>query len=395
MTSGRSQICDEFSLARGGPLFRCLLRLRLMRPDLDPVRWRALVAVLLTWVPLLALSAVQGTVLGGQVSIPFLRDLTVSIRFLVALPLLIVAERVIHARSSDVVHHFVDSGLVAERDVPAYESTIRQMLALVSSGWAEVAILAVVVVGSASLRLEFSGISSTWQFLSSPSGMTRTPAGWWYLVVSIPIFQFLLGRWLWRYLVWCWFLWRLSRFDLRLLPTHPDRAAGLAFVGMFQRKFCVLIVAFSSLLAAHFGQEILFGGASLQRYTNTIVGNVVLMLALFLGPLLVFSPKLWEVQRRGFLQYSTLANRYTQAFDRKWIEGEAPEGEALIGSGDIQSLADLGNSFSVVREMRFVPFDSRLTIIPIAASAVVPILPLALTVFPLDEIVRKILGILL
>ena len=126
-----------------------------------------------------------------------------------------------------------------------------------------------------------------------------------------------------------------------------------------------------------------------------ILGNVLLMVIIFLGPYFVFSSKLFETMRHGFLAYSTLADDYTRAFERKWIGGAAPEGEPLLGSGDIQSLADLANSFAIIRNMRLVPFDLKLTIIPIVGCAVIPFLPLALTVFPFEQIVEKIIGILL
>jgi hypothetical protein len=126
-----------------------------------------------------------------------------------------------------------------------------------------------------------------------------------------------------------------------------------------------------------------------------ILGYVVLVLLILLGPLLIFSFRLFEVKRRGLLEYGALANQYTRTFDRKWIRGEAPEGEALIGSADIQSLADLGNSFQIIREMRLAPIDLWTTIVPMAAFTAVPFLPLALTVLPFEEILKKIIGILL
>jgi hypothetical protein len=258
---------------------------------------------------------------------------------------------------------------------------------------AEGIILAVVLFSTAFLRLEFSG-SSTWQILVSPSGVTRTMAGWWHVFISLPIFQFLMARWLWRYLIWCWLLWRISGLDLQLIPIHPDLAAGLGFLGAAQAKFGIIVLAFSVILSSHWGEEILFGGASLAHYKMTILAYVVLVLFVLLGPLLIFSFRLFEVQRRGILEYGALANQYTRSFDRKWIRGEAPEGEALIGSADIQSLADLKNSFDIVRQMRFAPIDLWMTIVPMAAFTVVPFLPLALTVFPFDEIVKRIIGIL-
>ncbi|GAB4343827.1 MAG: hypothetical protein Kow0099_22610 [Candidatus Abyssubacteria bacterium] len=119
-----------------------------------------------------------------------------------------------------------------------------------------------------------------------------------------------------------------------------------------------------------------------------------LMLVIFLGPLLVFSSKLYEVRRKGLLEYGALADEYVRSFDRKWLRGKAPEGESLIGSADIQSLADFGNSFEVMRKMR--PFVFNLsTMISLAGAAAIPMVPLVLTEIPLNEIITRILGLLL
>ena len=385
----------DISLFGDSILFKFLVRLRLIRPDREPLYVRAIFLALLTWLPLLVFSAIQGLAWGGAVKVPFVHDITISVRLLLALPLLIVADSVVGLRANQVLRHFVESGLVDGDDVPRYEALVRRLTGLVSSAAVMYLIVPLVVGTSIFLRLEFSEPSSTWQILVSPSGMTRTAAGWWHLVVSTPIFQFLLWRWLYRYLVWCWFLRGVSRLDLRLIATHPDQAGGLSFLGVFEVDFCPIIFAVASLISAHIGQEILFAGTSLRQYTMMILGNVLLMVTIFLGPYFVFSSKLFETMRRGFLAYSTLADDYTRSFERKWIGRKAPEGEPLLGSSDIQSLADLANSFAIIRNMRLVPFDLKLTIIPIVACAVIPFLPLALTVFPLEQIVEKIIGILL
>jgi hypothetical protein len=395
MTNQPSLNLDEFSLAKGGLFFKLLVRMRLMRPDLAPTHRRAVVLALITWLPLLILSAFQGLALGGPVGIPFLFDFPISVRLLLTLPLLIVAERVIDQRTQMVVKHLFQSGLVRRSDHPAFESSVQQVLRMRNSFLAEGVIAGLVILGVAFLKMEFSGTLSTWQFLVSSSGATRTLAGWWHVLVSIPLVQFILLRWAWRYLIWCWFLWRISRLDLHLVPTHPDMAAGLGFLGLAQAKYAIIMLALSSLLSSQIGQEILFGGASLASYRMTILVFVALILITFLGPLLVFSPKLFDTMRKGLLEYGALANEYTQSFERKWIRREAPGGEALIGSADIQSLADLGNSFEIVRKMRPAPFDFMTAILPMVAAAAIPFLPLLLTVFPFEEIVKTIIGILL
>ena len=67
--------------------------------------------------------------------------------------------------------------------------------------------------------------------------------------------------------------------------------------------------------------------------------------------------------------------------------------EPILGTGDIQSLADLGNSYAVVREMRPVPFDLQDVALLVATTAM-PILPLLLTVMPLEELVAKLVSVI-
>jgi len=393
MSDHTSPDLHDFSLVKGGPFYGTMVRLRLVRPNSHSFFRRAIFLALLAWLPLLLLSALQGLALGGPLQIPFLFDFPVSVRFLLAIPLLIIAEGVVDSRVGLVVRYLTQSGLVREKDYPGYHSGVRQVSRMCNSRVAEGLIAGLVILSAVFWRLEFSGVSSTWHFLVSPLGTVRTPAGWWYVFVSIPIFRFLLYRWLWRYLIWCWFLWRISRLDLQLVPTHPDLAAGLGCLGLAQTKFGIIIFVLSSLLSSHMGEEILFGGAFLTGYRTTILVYIFLILVIFLGPLLVFTPKLFEAKRRGLLDYGARANEYIRSFHRRWIKKEAREGEALLGSEDIQSLAGLRDSFEIIRRLKTFPFDLMTTVIPLVACAAIPFAPLILTVIPLEEIIKRILKI--
>lgn len=124
------------------------------------------------------------------------------------------------------------------------------------------------------------------------------------------------------------------------------------------------------------------------------VGIVLVNLALFVAPLLLFGPQLLAVKRRGLREYGVLAAGYTRGFDAKWIRGGAPPDEPILGTADLQSLADLGNSFDIIRRMRVVPF-SRALVVNIVAATLAPMLPLLLLAFPLDELLLKVLRLLL
>jgi AcrR family transcriptional regulator len=211
--------------------------------------------------------------------------------------------------------------------------------------------------------------------------------------VSLPIFQFLLVRWYFRLFIWTRFLWQVSRIELSLVPTHPDRVGGLNFLSNTVYAFTVLAVAHGALLAGQLANRIFFAGAALTQFKAEIALVVGFLVCVVLGPLLVFAPQLAAAKRKGLREYGTLAERYVREFDAKWLRGGAPADEALVGSGDIQSLADLGNSFEVVRTMRIAPITKE-AIIQLVAATLAPVVPLALTMMSLEELLKKLFGIL-
>jgi hypothetical protein len=211
--------------------------------------------------------------------------------------------------------------------------------------------------------------------------------------VSIPIFQFLLFRWYFRMFIWARFLWQVSRINLCLVPTHPDRAGGLGFLSNTIYAFIPLLIAHGAMLAGLIAGRIFHLGAKLTDFKFEVLVLIIFLLCLVQGPLLVFAPQLAQVKRTGRREYGTLAERYVREFDNKWLRGGAPVGEPLIGSADIQSLADLGNSLAVVQSMRVALF-SKESILLFAGAIIAPMVPLALTMMPLDELLTKLFGIL-
>ena len=386
---------ENFSLVLGGPLYQLWRRLHAVGPALDLVVRRVIGIPLVAWLPLLVLTVYEGVAIGRVVPVPFLYDLDAHARLLVAIPLFLLAEVVIHQRIRPVVRQFVDAGIVTPEVLPGYRAAIDRTMRLRNSLAVEL-ILAVGVFGFGwMVWSETSSLSaSTWYTIVDPAGRRWTLAGRWYAYVSIPMFQFLLYRWYFRLFVWFLFLWRVSRLDLRLTPTHPDRAGGLGFLASSPIAFAPVILAQTIVMSALIAARILFQGETLYAFRYVIAAFVILQLLLVLAPLCVFTPMLLALKRRGRREYGVLAARYTQEFHEKWIEGAALPDEPLLGSADIQSLADLANSYEVVRGIGAVPFG-RDTIIQAAAPALIPFAPLALTVVPAEEILKKLLGMLL
>jgi hypothetical protein len=243
------------------------------------------------------------------------------------------------------------------------------------------------------LRADVTPGISTWR--NSLDG-NLSPAGWWYSVVSLPFFQFLLWRWAWRLAVWGHLLWRISRLDLVLLPAHPDGAGGLGSLGVAHVDLSPLAFACSGMMAATFAEQLAFGGTQLAELAVPAVSLILGLTAALIAPLTLFSPRLLEVKQRGLLEYGVLASHYARAFDAKWLRGGTRQDEPILGTADIQSLADLSSSFQIMVDMRILPIRMS-QIVMLAMSAAVPLLPLLLFVFPLDELIisgiRSLIGV--
>jgi hypothetical protein len=392
----RSYEPPDFSLVLGGPLFQLLVRSHLSTPGLELMKRRIIFISLFAWLPLLLLSLIDGKA-WQSVGLPFLYDIEMQVRFLISLPLLIAAELLVHRRLRVIVGQFIERDIITEEVLPRFKEVIASAMKLRNSVAIE---FILIFVGGYYFWSTISGITKivagtgTWYAVVTNGTTQLSPAGYWYNIVSRPLFQFIVVRWYFRLFIWARFLWQTSRLELNLIPTHPDRAAGLGFLGASIAALTPLIISHGALLAGLMANPILFEGAKLTDFKLEIIGGVAVLLLLMLGPLVVFTPRLMQAKRGGLREYGMLASRYVGEFDRKWVRGGAATEEELIGSGDIQSLADLGNSFQVVREIQPFPFGKD-TIIRILVMTLIPVSPLVLTMIPLEELIKKLLGAIL
>ena len=385
----------DFSLVLGGPMYQLLRGARLTDDVLTLVHRRVVVAILITWVPLLLLSAWEGLAWRGEVMIPFLLNAETHARFLLALPLMIVAELTVHVRMRRLLAQFYGRELIAAADRARFSGIVESAMRLRNSLAAEL-LLVVLVYGLGLVLREYIAVdASTWAGGAAVGGGfgfgSLSAAGWWHTLVSLPLFQFILVRWYFRIFIWIRFLFQVSRIDLRLVPSHPDRAGGLGFLSNTVYAFTPLLAAHGVLLAGLIADRIFFTGATLPQFTVEIAGTVGLLVFVVLCPLLVFGGQLARAKRTGLGEFGVLAQRYVREFDAKWIRGVRDPGEPLVGSADIQSLADLGNSFDVIRTMRYVPFTKE-TVFQLGVATLIPLLPLTLTMISLEELLKRLVS---
>lgn len=386
---------QDFSVVLGGPLYQLFRQAHLSGDALEQARHRIIVVTAFLWVPLLILSLWQGLALGTSVAIPFLRDIEAQARFLLLVPLLIAAELLVHQRLRTLTSQFLRRGLIPDDAQARFDEAVASTIRLRNSVVAEVAML--VFVYALGLRFSMSQHAAletaTWYAAPSADGWTLSRAGYWYVYVALPLTQFLLLRWYYRIFIWARFLWQTSRINLRLVATHPDQVGGLGFLATSTAGFTPLAVAHGAFVSGWIASRIFLHHAALLEFKFLIIAIAVWMLILFLGPFLVFSPQLARARRQGELDYGPLAGRYVQEFDAKWVRAGAPPSEPLLGSADVQSLADMGNAYAIVKRMRSTPI-TRQAVVQIGVATLAPIAPLALTMMPLAEIAKLLFGIL-
>ncbi|WP_051979756.1 hypothetical protein [Edaphobacter aggregans] len=374
----------EFLLMEGGPLYRIQRRLGLIQKEAPHIVLRALLAMLLTWGVLFVLSAIQHHAFGHEVAVPFLRDYSGYSRFVIAIPLLVFAEIILGPRFAESASYFVTSGIITSNDYDAFDDAVERGLRLRDSFVAELILVliafSITFFGTQQLAVQHSNWMST-----APGD--RTLAGVWAFLFCGPLLNFLVLRWFWRLLLWAQFLWRMSKLDLQIFPPHPDEAGGLGFVGRTQQFFSVVLFAYSAGIAGVIADQAIYDKVPLQQFAPAIVAYVVIVVILVLIPVVVFFHKLHEMRILGLYQYGALATAYTSRFHHKWVRGENPDGEPLLGTADIQSLADLGNSFHIVAKMDHLPMDPR-TPIQLALACLIPMSPLLLIVLPLKDILK-------
>lgn len=358
-----------FSLTRGGPFYYLLRRARLTDAAGKP---RALRIAAFAWIPL-AVGTLFDVAVSGRID-AVATDLSVHARLLVMLPLMIAAENLLEARCATAARHAYEENL-------AHRASLESIFGHATrfrDAWHPEALLVLLVVALGQI------------FLRSWSGVregTITFTRAWCFLVALPLVQFVLVRWLWRWAVWSYVLARLARLPLALDALHPDRAAGLKILAGPTEAFSLFLAATMSMISASWWERIHAGETTLQALMPQFVTFFVVAVAVACGPLVLFSRQLYRARHRDATAYHGLAREYADAFRAKWLGPHT--GERVLGTSDIQSLSDLGNSYRAAEDTRVYPFDLR-TIVVLAVGTVVPMVPLLLATAPVLEVATHV-----
>lgn len=376
----------DFSLL-GGPFHRLGCRLGLIRRGTNTVALGLALGILL-WSVIVVLAFIEGV----DRQLFTFSEVGGHTRLLLVIPLLFLCESWLDPRVAAWVKSLERAGIVPPSALPALRYEVER-ISRWNNSWLPdtICLLLAVLMSVFATDLQVSGFTATRDPSRAVDQMYLTAL--WYWFVCLTIFRFLLFRWLWRLGLWSFFLWRVSRLDLDLVPTHPDNAGGLGGLELVHTYFVPLVWAISVVQSANFAEEIYAGAMTFDDIYPGVALVLAAVAVLFLGPLFVFTPKLVVCRAKGLSDYGRLAASYVRNFHRKWLGTSAPPDESLLGTPDIQSLADLANSVSIVRGMRYVPIGGRL-LRNMVIAAIMPMVPLLLFKFPLVDLAKKLLSLL-
>lgn len=384
------EVDTSFSLVAGGPFYRILRRLGLLGADQLTTLRTASVLALLAWLPPALLVVVQSLADSGYHGWEYFTDLTVPARFLIAIWAMVATERYADNRFKILGRQFREAGLLSRDSLPKYEAILGIADRRSSSWIAEVIILAAVFVhAGVVMGLVISITGSSWEGALVGGQVQLSWAGMAARYLSIPLFMFLALRWWWWFLVWGGLLFRISRLPLQLIPAHPDRAGGLGFLAIYPSVFSGFAFALSCVISASILKDLAFEQRPAEVVWFAIAAWLAINLVLFLGPLLVFAKPLFAAREQALIEYGRMATRQHVAMHRKWTG--RTEDESPAGSPGLPSASELNTTVQAIREMGYTPVN-RAAIIQIVIAAGLPLLPVVLTLVPLDDVLKWALG---
>ena len=364
----------------GGVLHRLGMRYHLVRGESNTLLMGLAIGWSL-WVFLVLLA----TLLGKADQLFVLPMIATHVRLLLVIPMFFLCESLLDPVVRVFVRSLIVTDIIPDSEKPRMALLVQRLNGYTTSRWPDIVCMVVaLMVGSAGSHLLNITTSQGWDPLSVLTNSLTLNV---FVIVELVIFRFLVFRWSWRLVLWFLFLWRLSRLNLHLVATHSDRAGGLGGLEMVQMYFMPLVGAVSLIISATLAQDLARGAVFTTIYP-VVVTVLAIGIAMVFGPLLLFMRPLTECRKRGYFTYMSLASRYVHQFERKWLSPDSSYDD-FLGTGDLQSLADLTNSLDVVRTMRFVPAGKQL-LLGTALAAVLPLLPLWLFKYSASDLLGKL-----
>jgi len=380
-----STVSTDDSVVRGGPFYRVQRGIGLIGSNQWNLARRIAVLLAIAWLPLFLITAITNP----DALLSLLKDYRVHSRSLIAIPVLLTGEILMDNRLRTVFAHLRKAALLDASDLAHLDEIGARLVRLRDSLLPEFAILLLAIIHTATA---YKGLVDATPWLGHGSGTEfhLTAAGWYGVVICTPIFQFLLGLGLWRWLLWTIFAFTLSRTNLKLVPTHPDQHGGLGFLGLTSAAFAPIAFSATAVIAATWRNEILYHGAHLTNFKLPAIVLVALIALVALGPLAFFVPRLTALRRKGILEYGILGQLQSAEFHEKWILHRAGHETDFLVASESSTLNDYSDAYEKIEKMNAFLADKG-ALYTLAGAVLIPALPMILAEVPIAVVLSDLL----
>jgi len=389
-----SERCAPFSLFDNDLLNRAFARVGLQSRHGGDLAGRIIVVFAVTWLPMAALAVKQGLFSTAIEPKNFFADYAAYAQFLIAIPLFIVAERIVSRNTREAARDFLDTGVVNPDHLQYVNESHLEAERWRLAPWPEAVCWGLAYFFALSTILpEFSmtgaGKWQTWHTQVTDGHRRLTWAGGWAMLVALPVLNYWWLRLAWKICIWTRYLYRISRLHLQLVASHPDQMGGIGFVGEVQAKFALVIFAYGiSNVAAPVAYKVSLEGSPLfvAPVWGPMVGFILGAPALFLFPLFMFTKQLFRTKRKMLARYREQSTRHARAFEARWIDQHAHD-DSVIDVDELTRINHVAIVFDRIERMRVVPFDwhSALQLIGSTLGSVATALPLLKVEGPLRD----------
>jgi hypothetical protein len=377
----------DFDLTRGDALFRLQRRLGLVPASGSGVVRRAAFWTLVGWLPIAAWALATHRALPGEGAEPLMAHFGVHARLLLAVPLLILAEAPANALTARLLRQFIVAGIVSEAGRESYVEAVRRATRWRDAAWPWLVALAIVIAlgtyshgGARSHEIDWAGAGAT------DPGF----GGYWYVYVGRTIFLTLVLSWIWRIALLAGLLARIARLDLVLVPSHADRAGGLAFLQGLPAAFAPLALAVSIVLASQWAHDAVYHGLTLVSVKFEMLLFIALCVAVFSAPLLFFRGPMKRARSQALLDYGALVGRQGELVHARWIDRRPTDDQPLLDAPELGPVADTNALYDAVKAMRTVPLGKS-SVMPVVIAAALPLLAVMALQVPVADLLKRLL----
>ncbi len=373
---------EGFSLVDGGLIYSSTSVFRKKAKPGRDLSNTAIALALITWLPLCVLALIYGTLSDDITTISFFEDFLIHVRFLIVVPFLILIEKMVNKSFVEYIQN--TDNIIPNAQQQKYNQMVNHLKKLTTSYIPEIIALIIYYTAIIINPEYISAEDSTRNYLTYNTGALNI-AGWYNFLICVPLFMLLMFRWVWRWIVWTYSVIKISRFKIYADPLHADKMAGLGYLNMVPLTFSFILVAPSAMLSAMIGIDIIYNDTSFMAYFHLILFYVILSPILLFSPLLAFMPKLTNARREGIIKFGDLVRKHNYDYIKKWIDGKPGNDEAILGTMDNSSLADINGSYAPIEGMKLIPIDLKMIIVSFIMN-VIPYIPLVFTYYSFSQL---------